>query len=105
MGPAEGDSFSVEAPEGAVAAHPELFILRLADIAEIEGADRSDWLAKAADAARPKLEVGGDPRYQFVRDLAVEADAAFQTVLASLTDELTTILGGTDARRPGHVRE
>ena len=83
--------FAVEAAPGIVAASPAETFQALADIAESDGADREAWIEKAVRSAT-HVHVGGEPRYQIVRDAAADGAHVFNTLVESMRREIVALL-------------
>lgn len=71
----------VQGPPGVLASRPLDALEALASIAEADGADREDWLAKAAGAHAP---VQRDPLYQPAKDAVAEALRLYRGALPAL---------------------
>lgn len=74
----------VDCDEGFLAQHPELALSRLADVAEADGADRGDWLAKAllsAGATQQEVAVLREPAYQIVKDARDKATEVYRLAM------------------------
>lgn len=86
---------AVEAEPGAIGGNPEETIGYLADIAEADGADREEWLAKAAAAAgatRIGVTAGGAPRFAIVPEAVADADKVFELLMARARREIIAML-------------
>lgn len=79
----------VIADEGDVARYPDRVLAALASIAEAEGADRGEWLAKAARSAGAtavEVPVEREPRYRVVEDATARAVEVYRRALKLATN-------------------
>jgi hypothetical protein len=103
-------SLAIEADAGTVAALPGEALDALVALAEADGADPDEWLAKAlahAGATRGSLAVRGDPRYRIIEDATGQAGRVFDVAIGHALEEIVALLEGrraslpTDPKPPG----
>lgn len=74
----------VDCDEGYLADHPEVALARLVDVAEADGADREEWLAKAlrsAGATQQEVPVLREPSHQVVKDVRDKAVEVYRLAM------------------------
>lgn len=98
---------AIEADPGVLAECPEAALDALVLLAEADGADPEEWLAKAlahAGASRASLVVRGDPRYRVIEDATVRAAEVFETSMGHAAREIVALLRGRAADLPDDPR-
>tara|TARA_Y100000034_G_scaffold28541_1_gene34326 strand:- start:821 stop:1162 length:342 start_codon:yes stop_codon:yes gene_type:complete len=75
----------VEAQQGTLADRPEAAFAALVDAAEADGADRTEWLAKALSAGgatQVAVPVARKPRYRVVADVAEQGAGVYKQAMS-----------------------
>lgn len=81
----------IDADEGELARRPADAMRALARVAEADGADREEWLAKAisyAGATKRSVPVSAEPKFRIVEDTTAHALQVYRAGIKAMNEQI-----------------